>query len=177
MPDVPRPRRCRARWRSGTATTISASPGFTAKREIEWAVSQARLGRLQRTFSTLAAFSAIVSGFEAYVQHLRGAYNDWLMWTPVALTPPMVLAGVGGIVNEKIARSFLPWMSLAIIIDGLVGFVYHLKGVGKLPGGYHFATYNITMGPPIFAPLFMLSVGILGLFASALRPEQRPINR
>lgn len=98
------------------------------------------------------------------------------MWTPVVLTPPMVLAGLGGVVNQKIARTFLPWMSLAIIVDGLVGFVSHIKGVGRLPGGYRFATYNITMGPPIFAPLFMLSVGILGLLASALRPERRPGN-
>jgi len=159
---------------AATATIISSAPRIHLDRDAAWAVSQVRHGRLQRTFGILAAFSALVSGFEAYVQHMRGAYNDWLMWTPVLLTPPMVVAGLLSVFNRAVAHAVLPWMSLAIIVDGIVGFIYHLKGVGRLPGGFRFATYNITMGPPIFAPLFMLSVGILGLLASALQPERRP---
>lgn len=120
----------------------------------------------------MAAFAALVSGWEAYVQHLRGAYNDWLMWTPVALTPPMVAAGVGSVVSERVARLTLPWLSLLVLVDGVVGFVFHLRGVNRLPGGYRLAVYNITMGPPIFAPLFFLSVGLLGFLASVLRPER-----
>jgi hypothetical protein len=135
-------------------------------------IAEARRGRLRRTFGVMAALSALVSGWEAYAQHLRGAYNDWLMWTPVALTPPMVVAGFGSVVSERIARVVLPWLSLLVFVDGMTGFIFHLRGVGRLPGGFRFAVYNITMGPPIFAPLFFLSVAVLGFFASASRPEQ-----
>ncbi len=120
----------------------------------------------------MAAFAALVAGWEAYVQHLRGAYDDWLMWTPVALTPPMVVAGVGSSISDRIARTVLPWLSVLVLVDGVVGFIFHLRGVSRLPGGFRLAIYNVTMGPPIFAPLFFLSVGLLGFLASALRPEQ-----
>lgn len=140
--------------------------------DAEVALRETRQGRLQYTFSILAAFAALASGFEAYAQHRRGNFHSWLMWTPVALTPPMVLAGALSFVNRHWARQLLPWLSLGMIIDGLVGFVEHVKGVGRLPGGFKFAVYNITMGPPIFAPLFFLSVGLLGWLAAVLRPER-----
>lgn len=129
-------------------------------------------GRLQRTFAVLAAFAALASGFEAYVQHQRGAFADWLMWTPVALTPPMVFAAFASFVDERLARAFLPWISLAMVVDGVVGFYEHLRGVARLPGGYRLALYNVTMGPPIFAPLFFLSIGLLGWLAAVLQPER-----
>ncbi|MGH2461803.1 MAG: hypothetical protein ACRDIY_23355 [Chloroflexota bacterium] len=133
-------------------------------------IAEASHGRLRALFCILAAFAAVTSGWEAYAQHLRGAYNDWLMWTPVALAPPMVVAALVSILRAKVARTLLPWLSVLVLIDGIVGFIFHLRGVGRLPGGFRLAVYNITMGPPIFAPLFFLIVGVLGLLAAALRP-------
>jgi hypothetical protein len=141
-------------------------------RDVKVILREVREGRLRNTFSLLAAFAAFASGFESYAQHQRGAFDDWLMWTPVALTPPMVVACALSLVNERLSRVLLPWVSLAIAIDGLVGFYAHLQGVARLPGGYKLAIYNITMGPPIFAPLFFLSVGLLGWLAALARPEQ-----
>ena len=143
-----------------------------AARVARWFVNEAHAGRLRRTFGVLAAFAALASGWEAYVQHLRGAYDDWLMWTPVLLSPPMAVAGLAATINERVAQVALPWLSLLVLVDGVVGFVYHLKGISRLPGGFRLASYNVTMGPPIFAPLFFLSVGVLGLLASAARPER-----
>ncbi|HVC31950.1 MAG TPA: hypothetical protein VNL16_00400 [Chloroflexota bacterium] len=160
---------------STAASTTGTLPEHLERgvtREASRILSEASHGRLRRTFGVLAAFAALASGWEAYVQHLRGAYDDWLMWTPIALTPPMVLAGIGTIVSERLARAVLPWLSLLVLVDGIVGFFLHLKGVARLPGGFRLAIYNITMGPPIFAPLFFLIVGLLGLLASALRPER-----
>ena len=71
---------CRAR--------ASLARSRLARREI-------REGRFERTMALITAFAAIVSGWEAYAQHLRGAFSHWLMWTPVALTPPTVVAGAG----------------------------------------------------------------------------------
>jgi hypothetical protein len=124
---------------------------FDAGREIALAEREIREGRFQRSMALIAAFSAIVSGFEAYVQHQRGAFNHWLMWTPVWLTPPTAL------------------VSLA---DGVIGFWYHLRGIGKLPGGWKLGQYNIVMGPPIFAPLLTCMVGLLAGLAGLLRRER-----
>jgi hypothetical protein len=120
----------------------------------------------------IAAFSAIVSGFEAYVQHQRGAFNHWLMWTPVWLTPPTALVSAVALVSERVARRVLPVIALVSLADGVIGFWYHLRGIGKLPGGWKLGQYNIVMGPPIFAPLLTCMVGLLAGLAGLLRRER-----
>ncbi len=137
-----------------------------ARREI-------REGRFQRSMALVAAFAAIVSGFEAYAQHLRGAFSHWLMWTPVALTPPMVISAGAAIVSKRAARTLLPFVSLVSLLDGVIGFGFHVRGVGRMPGGFKLGQYNVVMGPPLFAPLLMSIVGLLGLLASALRREDK----
>ena len=136
-----------------------------ARREI-------REGRFQRTMAMMAAFAAIVSGFEAYVQHLRGAFSHRLMWTPVWLTPPTVAAALAALFSERAARTFLPALSVVSLADGLLGFLYHLRGIRRLPGGFTLGQYNVVMGPPIFAPLLTCSVGAIGLIAGFLRRER-----
>jgi hypothetical protein len=144
--------------------------------ELRGSVSRAerdvREGRLQRSMAVVTAFAAIVSGGEAYSQHIRGAFDHWLMWTPVWLTPPMTLAAVAALFNRTAARTLLPFMSLAIMVDGILGFGMHLRGIGRMPGGFRAGAYNIVMGPPIFAPLLTCTVGFLGLFAAGLRRER-----
>lgn len=135
-------------------------------------VEDVESGRLRYTFCVLTAFAALASGFEAYAQHRRGAFHDWLMWTPVVLTAPMVVASALSVLDRRVSRALLPWLSLAMAFDGLVGFWKHVRGIQRLPGGFRLAVYNITMGPPIFAPLFFLTVGMLGWLASQLRPER-----
>jgi hypothetical protein len=136
-----------------------------ARREI-------RQGRFQRSMALISAFAAIVSGFESYVQHQRGAFKDPLMWTPVLLTLPMVGTAGAALFSQRAARIALPVASTASLLDGLVGFIYHVRGIARMPGGFKVGQYNIVMGPPVFAPLLMSSVGILGLLASLLRRER-----
>jgi hypothetical protein len=145
---------------------------FDAGREIALAEREIREGRFQRSMALIAVFSAIVSGFEAYVQHQRGAFNHWLMWTPVWLTPPTALVSAIALVSERVARRVLPVIALVSLADGVIGFWYHLRGIGKLPGGWKLGQYNIVMGPPIFAPLLTCMVGLLAGLAGLLRRER-----
>ena len=145
------------------AERLTAEAGL-ARREI-------REGRFQRTMAVMAGFAAVVSGFEAYVQHSRGAFSHRLMWTPVWLTPPTVLAALGALVSERVARTFLPAVSLVSLLDGVIGFVYHVQGIRRLPGGFKLGQYNVVMGPPIFAPLLTCATGAIGLIAGFLRRE------
>jgi hypothetical protein len=145
---------------------------FDAGREIALAEREIREGRFQRSMALIAVFSAIVSGFEAYVQHQRGAFNHWLMWTPVWLTPPTALVSAIALVSERVARRVLPVIALVSLADGVIGFWYHLRGIGKLPGGWKLGQYNVVMGPPIFAPLLTCMVGLLAGLAGLLRRER-----
>src|SRR5215217_7131433 len=109
--------------------------GGTVTRYVGEARREIRAGRFQHSMALMTAFAAIVSGFEAYVQHLRGAFDNKLMWTPVWLTPPTVAAAGAALVSERAARTVLPALSLASLADGLLGFVLHVRGVQRLPGG------------------------------------------
>ncbi len=134
--------------------------------------AEIRLGRYQRGMAIMAAFAAIVSGFEAYMQHLRGAFSHWLMWTPVALTPVVTVAAGAAVFSQRAARLVLPLVSLVTLVDGLIGFIFHIRGIQRMPGGIKLGQYNIVMGPPVFAPLLMCTVGALGGVASLLRREK-----
>lgn len=122
----------------------------------------------------VTGFAALVSGFEAYMQHQRGAFKDPFMWTPVALTPPTLLASAATLVKPRGARWPLRLLSLAWLADGAVGTVLHVRGIGRLAGGFKLGQYNVVIGPPIFAPLLTAMVGVLGFCGSLLRPEVPP---
>ena len=139
--------------------------------EVRLARREIREGRFQRSMAVITAFSAIVSGFEAYSQHQRGAFRHPLMWTPVWLTFPLVAAAVAALFRHSVARAILAPLSAVMLLDGVVGFVLHLRGIARLPGGFRLGQYNIVMGPPIFAPPLMCVVGMLGLLAGLLRQE------
>jgi hypothetical protein len=131
-----------------------------------------RTGRFQRTMALITGFSAVVSGFEAFIQHDRGAFADPLMWTPVALTPPTVAAAGAALVSERAARTVLPGLAAVTLADGLLGFGLHLRGIRRMPGGLAVGQYNVVIGPPVFAPLLMCTVGVTGILAALLRREQ-----
>ncbi len=138
--------------------------GKLARREI-------REGRFQRSMAVLAGCGAVISGFEAWSQHLRGAFSHRLMWTPIILTPPLVTAAAGSILSRRTARTLLPGISIGWLAAGAVGSFYHVRGIRRLPGGFRLGWYNLTIGPPIFAPLLLTSVGVMGLLAGYARPE------
>ncbi len=141
----------------------------------EWTsevLRQLREGRLQRGMALLTAFSSLANGFEAYVEHRRGAYRNRWMWTPVIITPLTAAVAFSAIFSRRVARRLLPVASAVLLADGVTGLLLHIRGVRRMPGGLKFGTYNITMGPPLFAPLLLGSVGLFGLAAALLRPEK-----
>jgi hypothetical protein len=129
-------------------------------------------GRFQQGMALLAAVFGVLAGGEAYFEHLRGSFNQRLMWTPVWITPPMVVAGVGAALSRRIARLVLPLAALVTLLDGLLGFFLHLRGIKRMPGGFGNLGFNSTLGPPLFAPLLFSAVGMLGLIAAILRRDE-----
>ncbi len=133
-----------------------------------------REGRFQRSLALIAGFSSILSGLEVTYEHYRGSYSQRIMYTPVVLSPALLAASIAGATNRKAARTVLPAVSALTVADGLVGFVFHVRGVHRKPGGWRLPVTNIVMGPPIMAPVLFAISGYLGLIAAFLRREDDP---
>jgi hypothetical protein len=128
-------------------------------------------GRFERSLSALTAFAALVTTAEVYAEHYRASFGNKMMWSPILVTPPVVVAGVAGVASKRWAKTALPIASTVYMLDGLIGEYYHARGVARRPGGFAQASYNIPMGPPIMAPGLMSIVGAMGLLAAVLRRE------
>lgn len=131
-------------------------------------------GRFQRSLSVVAGVSSLLSGLEVTYEHYRGSYSQRIMYSPVLISLALFLAGLLGALNRRAARTVLPLTSLVTVLDGIVGFVFHVRGVHRKPGGWRVPVFNVIMGPPIFAPLLFAVSGYLGLMASLLRREDDP---
>lgn len=128
-------------------------------------------GRFERSLSGLTAVAAIVTTAEVYIEHYRASFGNKMMWSPIAVTPPVVVAGIAGVFSRRWAKTALPVASAVYALDGLVGVYYHGRGVARRPGGWRLWTYNLPMGPPIVAPGLMGIVGGMGILAALLRRE------
>ncbi len=131
-----------------------------------------RRGRLQRALSAATALSALPLGLEIYFEHFRGSFGDKWMWTPVALSPMLTLAGLAGVRSKRAATTVLPAVSALYCLDGLIGVYTHVQGVRKRPGGFDEPLYNIVMGPPLLAPGSLTLVGGMGLLAAVVQRER-----
>jgi hypothetical protein len=116
---------------------------------------------------------AFCSGFEALYSHYKSNFRIKAQWSPVLLTPFLVVAATGAIVSRRVANTFLPAVSVLALANGAAGFFYHARGIVRRPGGLKKPLYNTLYGPPIFAPLLFAACGFLGLMSSLLRRERR----
>jgi hypothetical protein len=135
-------------------------------------VANVRTGHFERSLSALTAVGAVITAAEIYFEHDRASFGDPWMWAPVALGPVGAVAGIGGVVSRRWAKTLLPVASAAIVANGLQGTYLHARGIAQKPGGWHNARYNLEMGPPLLAPLLMTMVGGMGLLAAVLRREK-----
>ncbi|MGH2409082.1 MAG: hypothetical protein ACRDGS_01820, partial [Chloroflexota bacterium] len=128
-----------------------------------------REGRFQKHLAAMAAISAVFSGVEALYSHYKNNFRYKAQWTPILLTPVLFGAGLGAVFNRTVARTLLPFVSILALLDGAVGTFYHVRGMLRRPGGLKYPLYNVTYGPPMFAPLLFAASGFMGLLASLLR--------
>jgi hypothetical protein len=151
-----------------TKALAASEPSFFVDR----ALRNVRTGRFERSLSGLTAFGALITGAEIYFEHYRASFGDPWMWTPVILTPPLVVGGIGGVFSKRWAKTVLPVTAALYVANGALGQYLHIRGVGRKPGGWTIPTYNVPMGPPLMAPGLMTIVGGMGLLAAVLRRER-----
>jgi hypothetical protein len=134
--------------------------------------SHIREGRFQRTLALMAGLSSLLAGSEVAYEHYKGSYGQRVMYTPVELSGALAGAGVWGFFSRWAAQTVLRAVSIVTLLDSVIGFYFHVRGIQRKPGGWRMPVANIIMGPPIFAPLLFGITAYLGLIASFLRREE-----
>ncbi len=141
-------------------------------KDLEIIRNHIREGRFQRSLSLLTAATSVVSGLEVAYEHYRGSYSRRVMYTPVILSFLLAVAGIAGFFSRRAARTVLRLTSAVTLVDALIGFYFHIRGIKRKPGGWRLPMTNMIMGPPIFAPLLFGTSAYLGLIASYLQREE-----
>jgi hypothetical protein len=138
-------------------------------------IRDVRSGRFERSLSALTSAGAAITAAEIYMEHDAASFGNKMMWWPVVVVPTAIPAGIAGVMSRRAAKTVLPFVSAAIVVNGLQGTYLHLRGIRQRPGGW--TRYNIEGGPPVFAPLLASLVGGMGLLAAILRREDEPRER
>ena len=131
-----------------------------------------RTGRFQKHLCTVAAVWTVCSGMESWYSHYKDNFKYKVQWSPILLTPLMLAATLSSLKSKRMANTLLPAVSATLMLDGAIGFGYHIRGILKRPAGGKKPLYNILYGPPIFAPLLVAACGLLGMMAYLMRRER-----
>ncbi len=157
--------------RRRASTTTHAESVGEVTHLIDRAFADVAHGRFERSLSGLTAAAAAITTVEIYLEHYKASFGNKWMWSPILVTPPVMVAGIMGIWSKRWAKTALPAAALVYAADGLLGEYFHARGVARKPGGWSLASYNVPMGPPISAPGLMTLVGGMGVLAALLRRE------
>ncbi len=109
-------------------------------------------GRFERSLSALTAVAALITTAEIYIEHYKASFGNKLMWSPIIVTPPVVIAGIGGVFSKRWAKRWLPITAGVYTANGVLGEYLHARGVARKPGGWREASYNVPMGPRSWRP-------------------------
>lgn len=139
---------------------------------LEVVLDHIRHGTFQRSMSLLVCGTSLISGMEVSYEHYRGSYSNPVMYTPVILSGVLAAAGAAGFWSRRMAQTWMRWTSYLTLLDGVIGFGFHIRGVARKPGGWRLPIFNLVMGPPVFAPLLFGTSAYLGVIASYLQREE-----
>lgn len=119
---------------------------------------------LDRILILFVSLAFMLIGIQVSLYHYRQNFHHKAMWIPVIAGPIFFLVGAA------LAFYRVPWLSTLFLVlmwigmlDGLIGFYYHFRGVGIRVGGW--ALRNFLIGPPVIMPLMFTALSGLGLIA------------
>jgi len=131
-----------------------------------------RIGSFQKHLCVVCAIGTFAVGAESWYSHYKDNFKYRMQWSPVLLAPLMIVTALASLRSKRVANTLLPAAAALLILDGVVGTGYHVRGILRRPGGTRKPLYNILYGPPIFAPMLMAACGLIGMMAYFMRREQ-----
>lgn len=119
---------------------------------------------LDRIAILFVSLAFLLIGIQVTLFHYRQNFHHKAMWIPVLAAPIFFIVGTGFAFYkvEWLATLFI-WLMWFGLLDGLIGFYYHFRGVGIRVGGW--ALRNFLIGPPIVLPLMFTAMSVLALIA------------
>ncbi len=94
-----------------------------------------REGVFSGAWRCMAGASSILAGLEVSYEHYRGSYGQKIMWTPRDPQRRAGRRGRLGALSPWAARTVLRWTSAVTLLDGVIGFCFHVRGIARKPGG------------------------------------------
>jgi hypothetical protein len=131
-----------------------------------------RAGRFQKHLCVVCAIGTLAVGVESWYSHYKDNFKYRVQWSPVVLAPLMIFAALASLRSKRIANTLLPAASALLMLNGVVGTGYHIRGIVRRSGGTRKPLYNILYGPPLFAPMLMAACGMIGALAYFMRRER-----
>ena len=131
-----------------------------------------RVGRFQKHLCIVCAVGTFAVGAESWYSHYKDNFKFRVQWSPVLLAPLMIFAALASLRSKRVANTLLPAASALLMLNGVVGTGYHVRGIVRRSGGTRKPLYNILYGPPIFAPMLMAACGLIGALAYFMRRER-----
>ncbi|OEF97760.1 hypothetical protein [Desulfuribacillus alkaliarsenatis] len=118
----------------------------------------------ERVLAMFIGITFLLIGIQVTLFHYRQNLNKWVMWGPVIFTPIMFIVAATYALRPTEWLFWFYAIMLAIgFLDGLIGFFYHVKGVGLRVDGYKLR--NFLIGPPIILPLLFVALTGLGMMS------------
>ena len=152
------------------ALTLSGALGAAAERTRSTGAEPRQMGRW---IAAICAVGMLGSAAEAALLHFRGAFNHRAMYVPVTISP------IAGALLAKAA--FAPaqadpvvtrvWLKITAI-TGVIGTMFHIRGVQRCMGGWRNWSQNLLSGPPLPAPPGFTALAVAGLAALRLLRER-----
>lgn len=119
---------------------------------------------LERIVILFASAAFLLVGIQVTLFHYRQNFHHKAMWVPVLELPVFFVVGLlysfFAINSLGILFAVCMWIG---IVSGMIGFYYHIRGVGVRVGGYAFR--NFLVGPPAILPLLISAMSVLALIA------------
>jgi hypothetical protein len=156
------------------ALSLSGLLGLAAGRLQSGRPFPARLAQ-GRSLCALAAIGLAGTSAEAALLHFRGAYHNPAMWLPVTVPPvgAALLAAAAAAPPGAARRAFTrDWLGITALL-GVVGSVFHARGIARQMGGWNNWRQNVLSGPPLPAPPSFSALALAGWAALALTPPGR----
>ncbi len=123
---------------------------------------------LDRIIILLVSLAYLLLFVQVTMFHSRQNFRNIAMWAPViggALIGSVAL--LLALVNISVLLGVVKVLFWIGALAGLVGFFYHVRGVGQRVDGYVWR--NFLVGPPVILPLMFSALGVVGLFAAYWR--------
>ena len=115
---------------------------------------------------SLVAVGLLFAAAQAWVLHLRGAFNSAAMWVPVVLPPLAAAAALWGALAPSAAARVLAVLLLWLtFLAGVVGLGMHLRGFERRPGGLYLWRSALFDGPAAAAPATLSLLAAVGLLS------------